>query len=132
MRLNINEKLNKKIDRLVEKNVFKSKKQALEIACAFGIISDEKKNPEETVKVDVQNFDEHKILSIIAADKNNLRTNDDVVLGLEKYIEAGSAVITEDFDFYDAYEKAMDFTEKFLTFPERLGKRSDVFRNKSR
>lgn len=108
MRLNINEKLNKKIDRLVEKNVFKSKKQALEIACAFGIISDEKKNPEETVKVAVQNFDEHKILSIIAADKNNLRTKEEGVSELEKYIEAGSIFITDDFDFYDAYEKAME------------------------
>ena len=70
--------------------------------------SDEKKNLGETVKVDVKNFDEHKILSIIAADKNNLRTKEDVVPELEKYIEAGSIIITDDFDFYDAYEKAME------------------------
>ncbi|MDI6916702.1 MAG: hypothetical protein QMC80_02770 [Thermoplasmatales archaeon] len=108
MILNINKELNNKIDRLVEKNVFKSKKQAVEIACAFGIITDEKKNPEETVKVDVKNFDEHKILSIIAADKNNLRTKEEVVPELEKYVEAGSIIITDDFDFYDAYEKAME------------------------
>ena len=106
--LNINKQLNERMDRLVEKNVFKSKKQALEIACAFVIISDEKKNLGETVKVDVKNFDEHKILSIIAADKNNLRTKEDVVPELEKYIEAGSIIITDDFDFYDAYEKAME------------------------
>jgi len=108
MMLNINKELNEKIDRLVEKNVFKSKRQALEIACAFGIISDEKKNPQGTVKVDVQNFDEYKILSIIAVDKNNLRAKEEVVLELEKYVEAGSVFITDDFDFYDAYEKAME------------------------
>ena len=110
MILNINKDLNNKIDRLLEKNVFKSKQQALEIACAFGIIADEKKEPEETVKVDVKNFDEHKILSIITADKSNLRTKEEVVPELEKYVEAGSIFITDDFDFYDAYEKAMDFT----------------------
>lgn len=108
MILNINKDLNNKIDRLVEKNVFKSKQQALEIACAFGIIADEKKEPEDTVKVDVTNFDEHKILSIITADKNNLRTKNDVLSELEKYVEAGSIFITDDFDFYDAYEKAME------------------------
>jgi hypothetical protein len=110
MILNINKELNNKIEELVEKNVFKSKKQVVEIACMFGIIMDEKKEPEETVKVDVQNFDEHKILSIVALDKNNLRTKNDVISELEKYIEAGSVFITDDFDFYDAYEKAMDFT----------------------
>ncbi|MBU4255693.1 MAG: hypothetical protein L6265_08995 [Thermoplasmatales archaeon] len=108
MILNINKDLNNKIDRLLEKNVFKSKQQALEIACAFGIIVDEKKEPEDTVKVDVKNFDEHKILSIITADKNNLRTKEEVVPELEKYVEAGSIVITDDFDFYDVYEKAME------------------------
>jgi len=108
MILNINKDLNNKIDRLLEKNVFKSKQQALEIACAFGIIVDEKKESEDTVKVDVKNFDEHKILSIITADKNNLRTKNDVLSELEKYVEAGSIFITDDFDFYDAYEKAME------------------------
>jgi len=108
MILNINKDLNNKIDRLLEKNVFKSKQQALEIACAFGIIADEKKEPEDTVKVDVTNFDEHKILSIITTDKNNLRTKNDVLSELEKYVEAGSTFITDDFDFYDAYEKAME------------------------
>ncbi len=32
----------------------------------------------------------------------------DVLLELEKYVEAGSIFITDDFDFYDAYEKAME------------------------
>ncbi len=108
MMLNINKELNNKIEKLVESNVFKSKRQALEIACAFGIIADEKKEPEETVKVDAKNFDEHKILSIITADKNNLRTKNDVLSELERYIESGSIFITDDFDFYDAYEKAME------------------------
>ncbi len=108
MMLNMNKELNNKIEKLVESNVFKTKQQALEIACMFGIIMDEKKEPEETVKVDIKNFDEHKILSIITADKSNLRTKNDVLSELEKYIESGSVFITDDFDFYDAYEKAME------------------------
>ncbi len=110
MILNINKELNNKIEKLVESNVFKTKQQALEIACMFGIIMDEKKEPEETVKVDAKNFDEHKILSIITADQNNLRTKNDVLSELERYIESGSVFITDDFDFYDAYEKAMEIT----------------------
>lgn len=108
MFIKISKDFNAKIKRLVKNRIFESEQQAIEVACALGLIYNEKNRVEQEVALELENFDD-AIFSIIATARNKrLRTKEDVVAELEKYIEAGSLRINEKFDFYESYKLAKE------------------------
>lgn len=105
MHILISKDFKSKILRLIENNVFTTEKDAVEVACALGLVYNEKKTIKEHVGVKLENFDEAKIFSIIASARNpKLITEQEVISELEKYIEAGSLRLDEKFDFYEVYD----------------------------
>jgi Arc/MetJ-type ribon-helix-helix transcriptional regulator len=102
----ISKNFNSKISQLIEKGIFSSKEEAIEVACALGLIYNEKKTVKDTIALEFDSFDENKIFAVIASARNSKLTNkSDVIAELEKYIEAGNIRLNEKFDFYEVYDK---------------------------
>lgn len=112
MHILISKEFNLKTQQLIEKGIFSNKKEAVELACALGVLYNEKKTIKESVSLELENFDEAKIFSIIASARNpKLITEQEAISELEKYIEAGSLRLDEKFDFYEVYDsiEKLDF-----------------------
>ncbi|MEW6070776.1 MAG: hypothetical protein AB1485_09185 [Candidatus Thermoplasmatota archaeon] len=106
MHILISKEFKSKISQLIESNIFGSEKEAVEVACALGLVYNEKKALEEPIALELENFDEAKIFAIIASARNpKLITEREIISELEKYIEAGSSRLDEKFNFYEAYRK---------------------------
>lgn len=105
MRILISKEFNLKIRQLIEMGIFSSEKEAVEVACALGVLYNEKKTIKDGVSLELENFDEAKIFSIIASARNpKLIAEQEVISELEKYIEAGNLRLDEKFDFYEVYD----------------------------